>query len=299
VGRLLAPHRELLQLSTRTHSRDFVRWHRQAAGKGAELLRWCVYCQGFQGEVPPYADLNTTHGMCPQCKAQGLVSLEAGVQQSQFIQKIQDELMRVGRLGDVQAAQGIIAQAVYSGLRQVDIMVGLIAPLLYIIGEQWEQGNVSVAEEHRFTLFCENVFHVLNNGSKRTNPEGDATIKPTVVLVNAYGNNHTLGLRILAMWLRSKHIDAQLLEPTPAPIELLSLCQQQRPVAVLISLALPEQRPGVVILSEALASVSEYKPIVAVGGYAVKMGLTTPIQGTQFVTDITYLVDFLRQLPPN
>ncbi len=40
--------------------------------------------------------------------------------------------MRVGRLGDVQAAKGIIAQAVYSGLRQVDIMGGLIAPLLYI-----------------------------------------------------------------------------------------------------------------------------------------------------------------------
>jgi methanogenic corrinoid protein MtbC1 len=242
--------------------------------------------------------LNTTHGICPRCKARGAASLEAGIEQSQFMQTIQHELMEVGRLGDVQAAQGIIVRAVYSGLRPIDIMVGLIAPLLHIIGVQWEQGILSVAEEHRFTLFCEGVFHVLSSISNSTDSVSHPAGTPTVVLVNAYGNDHTIGIRILAMWLRSKGVDARVLDPTPLPTELLSVCLQQRPVAVLISLALAEQRPGVVSISKAVAFSKGYKPTVVVGGYAVKMGLVAPIPGIQFISDTTRLVEFLWQLTP-
>ncbi len=31
------------------------------------MLKWCTYCQEFQGEVPPFDTLASTHGICQNC----------------------------------------------------------------------------------------------------------------------------------------------------------------------------------------------------------------------------------------
>jgi len=46
-------------------------------------------------------------------------------------------------------------------MRAIDLLIGIIAPLLYQIGEDWKHGAVTVAQEHRFTAFCEKVLELI------------------------------------------------------------------------------------------------------------------------------------------
>ena len=248
--------------------------------------------------MKPFADFSLTHGICGLCKAKGLSILDREIEHSKRLSECQYKLYDAGRTGDLEAAEDIIHRALSFGLRPVDIMIRLIAPMLYAIGDAWERGTVSVAIEHQFTAFSEKVFDALNsrrNGSEQTTGEGTG---PKILMLNAYENTHTLGIRILAMYLKRLGFDARVLSESISTPEVLAECQALRPAAVLISLALVEQRPHVASVTESLAASAGCKPpLIAVGGYAIKMGLVRPIPGTRFVTYITDLVDLLRQLP--
>lgn len=261
------------------------------------MLRWCVYCQEFLGEVAPVADFSITHGICKPCKAKGSARLDAELDHSLLLQEIQSQLMAAGLSGDIEAARTTIDAAVLSGVRLLDILVGLIAPLLSIIGEGWEQGSVTVAEEHRFTSFCETVFAMVRDKFLGSNGATERPGSQPLLLMNAYGNVHTLGIRILALWLRSKGLEVHLIEPPPAPGELLSLIRSVRPVGVLISLALAEQRAGIMRILEVLNDCSGIVSSIFIGGYAIKMELIDPIPGCKFVTDITTIANLLQQTP--
>jgi len=262
------------------------------------MLRWCSYCQEFQGEVPPFRDFRITHGICLRCKAKGAKQLDQEMEHSLFLKRCQSELMEVGERGDVEAAATIIEMARSSGIRPVEMLIGLIAPLLYIIGEGWERGKVSVAEEHRFTLFCEDVFRLVEKTSKDRDVEAQDSRGMSVVLLNAYGNDHTIATRILALWLKAKGFDALVLDPPPPPAVLSATLHNLKPSAVLISLALSEQRTAVLSMMECLRSINGHHLAVFIGGYAVKMELVAPIPGSIFMTDIAEMEEVLRRLKP-
>jgi len=243
-------------------------------------------------------DFGITHGMCPRCKAKGAKQLDLEMDHSLFLKHSQAELMQVGERGDVQAAATIIEMAKSWGIRPVEMLIGLIAPLLYVIGEGWEQGKVSVAEEHRFTLFCEDVFRLVDEAFRGKDVETRHSQGLRVVLLNAYGNDHTLAIRILALWLKAKGFDALVLDPPPPPALLSATVRNLKPAAVLISLALSEQRMAVLSMMESLHSNNGHHPAVFVGGYAIKMELVAPIPGSMFMTDIARMEETLRQLNP-
>src|SRR5271156_3748793 len=125
------------------------------------MLRWCAYCQEFQGEIAPYNIFTTTHGLCPACEAKGMGRLDSEIGNSHRLREIQGLLYEAGKTGDMAAASSIVHHALKAGLRPVDILVGLITPLLYLIGIEWENSLITVADEHRFTSFCERVFELV------------------------------------------------------------------------------------------------------------------------------------------
>src|SRR6202789_4094244 len=125
------------------------------------MLRWCAYCQEFQGEIAPLDIFTTTHGICPACQAKGMAQLASEIGNSHRLREIQGLLYAAGKAGDMAAAPRIIHSALTAGLRPVDILVGLITPLLYLIGLEWESSLITVADEHRFTSFCERVFELV------------------------------------------------------------------------------------------------------------------------------------------
>ncbi len=247
------------------------------------MLKWCSYCQQFQGEAAPYADFTITHGLCRACGGdQPILPSGIAVDRAKFLHAIFQSLFEAGRRNDFPAAETIVGRAIAANCRPVDVLVGMIAPMLHEIGEAWERGSLSVAGEHEFTAFSERVIDLVEarmNGHARVSGNGD------VVLMNAPGNTHTLAIRILALWLQARGVPARTVDEralfgalTGAP---------GRPKTLLISMALPEQRDGVAHLIERLQNLPEpSRPRILIGGFAVKTGLTAPIAGSELVADI-------------
>jgi methanogenic corrinoid protein MtbC1 len=253
------------------------------------MLRWCAYCQRFQGEVAPFENLSHTHGICTHCKTNKLYLVNAQIEHAHKLRKIQDLLMQAGKVGDISVAHTLVNEALTVGVRPVEILLGLVSPSLYLIGEQWQRGAISVAEEHQFTSFCEKIFDVIDGRLRFAEPvAGEEHVD--VLLLNAHGNRHTLGIRTLSLWFKSRGISARILDPETSPEYLIEAIRQTRPKLILISIALADQRGGLLEIISLIDSIpSNIRPRVIVGGNAVKSGLMTPISGVTFLEDITQL----------
>jgi methanogenic corrinoid protein MtbC1 len=205
-----------------------------------------------------------------------------------LIQQIHRDLLDAGTRQDLATAMRVIEKAERAHIRATDILVGIVAPILYQIGQDWERGARSAAEEHRFTAFFEDVFELLAAKSVDRVP---ATPIPSqrldVLLLHAPGNAHTLGIRILSLWLADNGLRAKGYDVSPSEDQLRELVENLRPGLVLISVALAEQFSGAKSMMDVLMKMPrEIRPKVIMGGYAVKAGLLSEIPGAEFVTDI-------------
>lgn len=257
------------------------------------MLIWCSYCQQFLGEQPPFEQLAISHGICAACEPSALTLTKSALAHARRLRDIQSQLGEAGRRGDLQAAEQIIENAGKANVRGVDILVGVIAPLLYRIGEDWQCDNLTVAQEHRFTRFCEAIYQSVASNIARTMPAGPTPDGHVgTLLINAPGNRHTLAVRMLALWLERKGIRALPIVGPLTTEDLIALIDRIRPNTVLVSMALAEQAPGVIAIAARIAALpDDRRPRIIVGGYAVKLGLVAEIPGAVLMSDIGSLAD--------
>ena len=222
--------------------------------------------------------------------------LDSEIGNSHRLREIQGLLYEAGKTGDMAAASRIVRMALTAGLRPVDILVGLITPLLYLIGIEWESSLITVDDEHRFTSFCERVFELVVLEVKASSTPGPEIRHCIVFLMNARGNHHSLGIRILSLWLQSKGIETRLLHPPPTSDTLFELAIQTRPQAILVSLALEWHQEHLYSLVQLIERLPRPRPTLIAGGYAVKQGLIPPIAGALLLENITGLSDFIWTL---
>jgi methanogenic corrinoid protein MtbC1 len=253
------------------------------------MLSWCSYCQQFVGEVPPYEDLIITHSICGNCENNALTLTESDMAHAVSLKAIQNQLFEAGRRDDINAARQIIEIARQAGTREVDIVIGIIAPMLCQIGEDWKRGAITVAEEHRFTAFCEKILDIVTGNRLPLAPLNVGEEKRgEILLINAPGNHHTLAVRILALWLSDKGMPAHTLDEALDVSDLIILICKMRPRILLISMALAEQLPGVIAVVERVRDLpGPMRPKIMVGGYAIKLGLVSQIPGAVLLADIS------------
>ena len=229
------------------------------------MLKWCSYCQQFLGEVPDYDNFSISHGICPECHADLLEQGDVDLTRPLLLKAVQRKLCTAGLENNLVAAAKVIDDAVSTGLRPVDILIGMVAPMLYQVGEDWKTGVFSVEQERRFTAFCEKLIDLVTT-KLQPNASPNSKSNGAILLMNAPGNVHTLGLRILALWLASKGKTATILDTQDAA-NLLELIETTRPELLLISVALQEQYLGLKEIIEQVAKLAEsIRPRVVVGG---------------------------------
>jgi len=253
------------------------------------MLKWCAYCQSFLGEVPPYPDFSLTHGICARCEAahpdlfDPLVVRNATAMKNTF-----EALFEAGRKNNFGSAEAIIEHALATNFKPADILMGMVSPMLYEIGEGWEKGIVTVKDEHRFTAFCKDVVDLIS--SQWLPDEKERAGHEQIVLVNAPGNLHDLGIRFLHLWLESHGRPARVIEgDIEAVVEAIV---RARPRFLLMSISLPEQAGGVAALVERLTgALPVAMPRVVVGGHAVKVRAVTHLAGADLCPDVN-LMDF-------
>jgi methanogenic corrinoid protein MtbC1 len=245
------------------------------------------------GEVPDFQDLNITHGLCNKCEIPRLKSAKLDLTHALVLKGIQRKLWNAGHRHDLEAAANIIANdAAKAGVRPVDVLIGIIAPLLYRIGEDWKRGTLSIEGEHRFTAFCEKVIDLV-----------DAQVRPVVfnahgendiILTVAPGNRHTLAIKILDLWLVSRGKRARIVDVQFNFGALIDEIRTTRSNILLISMSLMEQYAAVNEIVEQVAELPKpLRPRAVIGGYAVKLGLVPPITGADLMADISALAGHL------
>lgn len=247
------------------------------------MLKWCSYCQQFLSEVRPFEDLGFSHGICETCYVQGIAEDTEAVRKAEKLKAIQDKLWEAGKNGDPAAAVSEIKNAEAQGLRPIDVFLGLMGPLLYKIGEQWKTGVISVADEHSFTTYCEQVF-------ARISPGKTGAGKPIAVLANVPGNRHTFAIRVLALWLSSRGVPSVALYPVADEDGIFATLDLIRPNRLMLSVALADQAGELSSILRRIASLPpNSRPKVSVGGNAVKLGLLEQMAGAEQVSELEAL----------
>lgn len=248
------------------------------------MIKWCSYCQQFQGEKPPFEDYALTHGVCESCASIVSDLTEHQVKKMQVLVNIQRKLFHAGFSNDGELAQEAIAEAKEAGVQSVDVLMGLIAPLLWKVGELWEAGKITVADEHRFTSFYEAIIAKIED----VDPGYESV---DVLLVNAPGNTHFLGLRVLNLWLHSKGIKSATYSESKLE-SIASEILKRRPRFLGFSVAIDGQLQETINLGESvLNSLGANAPLLILGGGVIKRG---DFKNSSRITYISDIQEFLR-----
>jgi methanogenic corrinoid protein MtbC1 len=156
---------------------------------------------------------------------------------------------------------------------------------MYIVGELWEQGNISVAEEHQATEIVVRVL-ALQREARRVAAGRQGH---RVVLAAPSGEHHVVALRMVHNLLRDAGYDVVMLGPD-VPIDALAeFARRGRPGAVCLSATMPVAFDDIDLL---VRTVHDTRPSsgFVVGGRGFGGRLPSHL-GLEFCDRVTEVVD--------
>jgi len=232
------------------------------------MIRWCSYCQRYQGESEPFEDFSLTHTVCEACLASDAV-LDDGLPER--VEPIRQFFRQVAEAGaDPSAAPKLFADGLNLGLPPADLLMGILQPALYLMGERWAESTASVYEEHRLTGICATMIQL----ACQRQPDFAAlrqSASPRVLLVNADGNYHTLGVQVVEFFLLSHGVPVFTVFPGLPAREVQALAESLRPKVIGMSVALPTQLGSVREIGEKLGALpAGVRPKLVAGGFGVR-----------------------------
>jgi methanogenic corrinoid protein MtbC1 len=109
--------------------------------------------------------------------------------------------------GDEVAADAVIRDAIDADLSVAEVSEDIIAPALWLVGELWQRGEISVADEHLATEITLRVL-ALHHEARRVQR---ARSGRRVMLATPSGELHVVGLRMVGGLLREAGYDVVML----------------------------------------------------------------------------------------
>lgn len=168
------------------------------------------------------------------------------------------------RVGDPEAAASVVADALHKGLSAVEIQSRVIAPAMWRIGELWEHGVLSVAQEHLATAVSHHVVTRLYPSLLR-HPQLRGK---TVVVAAVQGEQHSLGLRMVADVFEGAGFDVRFLGADVPHESLMAWVTEHRPAVVALGITMAMSAPA---LARQLQALNDFDPELRliVGGQGV------------------------------
>lgn len=166
--------------------------------------------------------------------------------------------------GDEAGAWSVVEAALASGTDPADVHLDILVPALESIGDRWESGTFSVADEHRATTVAQRLIGRLGPRFARRGRKRGA------VLVGAPpGELHSLPTAIVADLLRGAGFEVlDVGANTPAESFAETARAANRLVAVAIAVTTPGRETGVRSVVRALRQAGITAPVL-VGGAAI------------------------------
>ena len=191
--------------------------------------------------------------------------------------------------GDESAAEVAIRAALGFGMSPGEIDVELIAPALWLVGELWERGEITVADEHVATEITVRVL-VLQRELLRTERRRPAH---RVLLAALEGERHVVGLRMAADLLAVAGFEIRYLGADVPLAALGDAAERQAPDVVCVSMTMPSE-PLLWRTIELLAAERPETPVLIGGrGVAEDFPERPRVVTCRVVTEVVGAVDAL------
>ena len=192
--------------------------------------------------------------------------------------------------GDEVAAELAIRDAMEAQLSTPEIDDEIIAPALWLIGELWERGDISVADEHLATEISLRVLALQREARRVAGARPDHR----VLLAAPSGEMHVVALRMIANLLRGAGYDVIMLGADVPPQDLASSVKRLEPDVICLSSTMPGGDDRVLITMHEVREVWPEATFVLGGG-----GLTSRVQtrpGVEICRSVTEAIDAVDAL---
>lgn len=134
--------------------------------------------------------------------------------------------------GDAVAVQRLVGQAL--ALRSLEeSLFDVLAPVLVAVGEAWERGEITVAQEHMTSS-------VVRGAVQRLLADARGSVRGLAVLACAPGERHEIGLLMLAALLRADGWQVAYLGADTPVADALELAERLGAAAVCFSATIAE-----------------------------------------------------------
>jgi methanogenic corrinoid protein MtbC1 len=121
--------------------------------------------------------------------------------------RLRRDFIRALLAGEADAAERVVRAAMASGLTATQIDIELIAPALFLVGDKWVSGEISVAEEHLASEIVLRVLALQREVERATQSRG----RSRVLLLAPEGERHVIGLQMAADLLYGAGYDTRML----------------------------------------------------------------------------------------
>jgi MerR family transcriptional regulator, light-induced transcriptional regulator len=189
-------------------------------------------------------------------------------------------------IADAAGAERVARQALSEGMSVAALYQRVIAPALWRIGELWEQGEISVADEHLATALTHQVMAGIYGPSL-----GHEVMPGRVMLAAVEREHHALGLRMAADVIELEGYETVYLGADVPTDDLLGAIASRSPDLVALGATMPHSAAA---LEHAIAEIHRADPslIVLFGGQGV--GARRESEERVFVANLEQLLPAVR-----
>jgi MerR family transcriptional regulator, light-induced transcriptional regulator len=175
------------------------------------------------------------------------------------IKELADAFAEALLAGDEVAAEIAIREAMEAELSSAQIDEQLIAPALWLVGELWERGKISVADEHLATEISVRVL-ALQREMQRV---ARSRAGHRVMLATPMGELHVVALRMVENLLRGAGYEVVMLGPDVPAAALGDVAKRLRTDVVCLSLTMSGSS------DEILRAIDNVRRVVPSAGFVV------------------------------
>jgi len=177
-----------------------------------------------------------------------------------------------------------------AGIPTPDIDDEIIAPALWLVGELWERGDISVADEHLATEISLRVL-ALQREARRV---ASSRAGLSVMLAAPSGEHHVVALRMVANLLRDAGYTVVMLGADVPPHALAASAGQHEPDVICLSATMPGGDDQVLIaISAVQAQLPGARYVIGGRGLTSRIRQQPGIGICERVSDVVGAVDAL------
>ncbi|MGW0228446.1 cobalamin-dependent protein [Actinopolymorpha singaporensis] len=196
--------------------------------------------------------------------------------------------------GDEAGAWSVVESALVSGVAPKEVILGVLAPAMRALGDGWEEGRHTVAEEHRASTVALRLVGRLGPlFARRGRPRG------TVVLAAVAGDPHSLPTAMVADVLRGEgYALVDLGADTPVRSVVEAVGRTPRPLALGLSAGADQHLAAVRRTVGAVRAERPDLPIYVGGPAVVSADQASDLGAEGWAADAGGFADLLEGLTP-